>query len=698
MRALSAPPNADLHDALDLEGSALRDVGDFFEALASLPSLPCPPNRIFYELPQRLYNARTRHWTGYPDLSGVHPDGEREQLVAAFLDDLHDHCREVLTNQGVRVPDEERRWFPTRTSPTHPNDGSTISGAVLVESSSDVAWSNVMCDLQVAGSDDLIPAAVRKLSTTAAYVFATQDDCIYHVGLAFAGDSFAVVVHDRAGRVQCHTRHVHKHGILLVRLVLAMTLTMTRIGRDPAIVMRPGGTRVLHVNGVEYEILERLFNSYPIRGRGTVCWRCRRPDSDEEYVVKSTWVNVRREESEMSFLEQAQGVDGIPTLVDHELVVDAQGRPRSTDLFRAPLRRSSARQHELHGIDVLQLHRLVMQPLARPLSDFRSKEELLSAIRDAVAAHLVLCHERGILHNDISENNIMLRAQITDRLRRGLLIDLDSATYISEPSSAACAGHHLGTLPFMSCTLLLYPGLPHLPIHDLESFLYVLMWICTSYAGPMSARRTGFDPFRSPMGLWFTGDPTEVGKLKEKIMYQPPSKFRAFLDDTFDPYFDDLKDCVCEIRRAILFNAEDTTHEDILDILELHACAQQPHDKRRRPVLIKQPRKEEEPPSWWTSDPKWAIQTLSEETLDGPQGDGAESRLGGNDVVDGNGSPADSRDGGATAHMQPKVVPSNRILHGGLDETIHTGDDRRGKRQLTTDTVGGESKRRRLCA
>ncbi|KAI5890767.1 uncharacterized protein SCHCODRAFT_02508764 [Schizophyllum commune H4-8] len=700
MRALSAPTNADLHDALDLEGSALRDVGDLFEALASPISLPFPPNRIFYKLPQRLYDAQKRRWKGYPDLSGAYPDDEREQLVAAFLDDIHDHCREVLTNQGVRLPDEERRWFATRTSPTNPNDGPTITGAVLVESSSGVAWSNVMCDLQVAGSDDLIPAAVRKLSTTAAYVFATQDDCIYHVGLAFAGDSFTVVVHDRAGRVQCYTRHVHKHGVLLVRLVLAMTLTTTRLGRDPAIIMRPGGTRVLHVNGVEYEILERLFNSYPIRGRGTVCWRCRRPGSDEEYVVKSTWVNVNCEESEVSFLEQAQGVDGIPTLVDHELVVDAQGKPRSTDLFRASLRRSS-RQHELHGIDVLRLQRLVMQPLARPLSDFSSKEELLSAIRDAVAgkciqiaaqsgpddvaAHLVLCHERGILHNDISENNIMLRAQVSGRLRRGLLIDLDSATYISQPSGVACAGHHLGTLPFMSCSLLLYPGLPHLPIHDLESFLYVLMWICTSYAGPMSARRTGFDPFQSPMGL-FSGDPTEVGKLKEEIMYQPPSKFRAFLDDTFDPYFDDLKDCVCEIRRAILFNAEDTTHEDILDILELHACAQQPQDKRRRPVLIKQPRKEEEPPSWWTSDPKWAIQTLSEETLDGPHGDDAESRLSGNDVIDGNGRPSDSPHGGATAHVQPKVAPFNRILYGGLDESIHTCDGQRGKRRSTTNT------------
>ncbi|KAL1707446.1 hypothetical protein EV121DRAFT_268523 [Schizophyllum commune] len=177
----------------------------------------------------------------------------------------------------------------------------------------------------------------------------------------------------------------------------------------------------------------------------------------------------------------------------------------------------------------------------------------------------------------------MLRARSQGRLRRGLLIDLDSATDIHGPQRISVAGQHLGTLPFMSFTLLLCPTAPHLPIHDLESFLYVLMWICTSYAGPMSARQPGFDPYQSPMGRWFSGDPTTVGKLKRDIMFQSPEGFRAFLDDTFDPYFDGLKDCVCEIRHAILMTDEGATHKDILDILEVHMRAQQPSDTHHRP-------------------------------------------------------------------------------------------------------------------
>ncbi|KAL1707447.1 hypothetical protein EV121DRAFT_268524 [Schizophyllum commune] len=523
-------------------------------------------------MPPKYFNTKTRRWSEYPDLSLAYPAGERERLVSTFLDGIHEHCRNVLTERSILLPDEEYRWSPTRTSLVHSNgEEASLFGAVLVGSSSEVKWPNVLCDIQVVGSDELISEAVQKLSTTAAYVFATQDDCIYHVGFAFAGDSFAVVMHDRAGRVQCHTRHVHRHGILLVRLVLALTLAKNiRPGRDPAILKRPDGSRLLCVNGVEYEIVERLFQSNSIRGRGTVCWRCRKTGNDDDYVIKSTWVNVRREETEISFFKQAEGVNGIPTLIDHEVVVDSKGIPRSTDLFRAPLLRSHRRE-ELRGIDVLHLHRLVMQPFAIPLAEFSSKEELLLAIRDAVEAHLVLCEERGILHNDISEHNVMLRAQASGQLRRGLLIDLDSATHYNGPRRTPHDGHHLGTLPFMSFTLLLRPNVPHWPIHDLESFLYVLMWICTSYAGPMSAREPGFDPYQSPMGQWFSGDPTTVGELKQDIMFKPPGKFRAFLDDTFDPYFDDLKDCVCEIRRAIFFRKEVTTHEEIYNILEIHA-------------------------------------------------------------------------------------------------------------------------------
>ena len=68
-------------------------------------------------------------------------------------------------------------------------------------------------------------------------------------------------------------------------------------------------------------------------------------------------------------------------------------------------------------------------------------------------------------------------------------------------------------------------------------------------------------------------------------MFKPEKESRALLDDTFDPYFDDLKDCVCEIRQVILLTDEGATHKDVINILEVHTRAQQPPDERYRPAL-----------------------------------------------------------------------------------------------------------------
>lgn len=55
----------------------------------------------------------------------------------------------------------------------------------------------------------------------------------------------------------------------------------------------------------------------------------------------------------------------------------------------------------------------------------------------------------------------------------GMLIDLDLAIVDGERTSAR---HMTGTIEFMAIDVLC--GLEHTYKHDLESFLYVLLWIC----------------------------------------------------------------------------------------------------------------------------------------------------------------------------------------------------------------------------
>lgn len=82
----------------------------------------------------------------------------------------------------------------------------------------------------------------------------------------------------------------------------------------------------------------------------------------------------------------------------------------------------------------------------------------------------------GILHRDISVGNIMLTENEDD----GFLIDLDLAIKISD-IHASGAPSKTGTKVFMAIGALL--GEPHNFMHDLESFFWVLFWICIHHDG-----------------------------------------------------------------------------------------------------------------------------------------------------------------------------------------------------------------------
>ena len=82
----------------------------------------------------------------------------------------------------------------------------------------------------------------------------------------------------------------------------------------------------------------------------------------------------------------------------------------------------------------------------------------------------------GILHRDISIGNIML----TENEEDGFLIDLDLVIRISD-DHASGAPSKTGTKVFMAIGALL--GEPHSFMHDLESFFWLLFWICIHYEG-----------------------------------------------------------------------------------------------------------------------------------------------------------------------------------------------------------------------
>ncbi|KAG1747997.1 uncharacterized protein EDB91DRAFT_1048415 [Suillus paluster] len=137
----------------------------------------------------------------------------------------------------------------------------------------------------------------------------------------------------------------------------------------------------IQVNDNWYDILEVLFSSHGLVGRGTVCYLARK--DDEEYIIKDHWVlgNADDEDilNEVAMLKKMQGVRGIPELVEFSKVKLSTGEVDNTKIYRYQELPSLVGTWCTH-------FQLVMKPWGRPLHKFRTKVEFIQAIRDIVAS------------------------------------------------------------------------------------------------------------------------------------------------------------------------------------------------------------------------------------------------------------------------------------------------------------------------
>ncbi|KAF8514445.1 hypothetical protein BU17DRAFT_52548, partial [Hysterangium stoloniferum] len=131
-----------------------------------------------------------------------------------------------------------------------------------------------------------------------------------------------------------------------------------------------------------------------------------------------------------------------------------------------------------NGMRTFRHYRLVLREIGRDLLSFVSTKELVTAMRDAVAAHRHAFYDAGILHRDISAGNIIITS-----LGRGLLIDWDVSKSTDVEAFVTEQAERVGTWQFMAIRLLREPqpedGTIPKPdrADDLESFFHVLTWV-----------------------------------------------------------------------------------------------------------------------------------------------------------------------------------------------------------------------------
>ncbi|KJZ71431.1 hypothetical protein HIM_09155 [Hirsutella minnesotensis 3608] len=147
---------------------------------------------------------------------------------------------------------------------------------------------------------------------------------------------------------------------------------------------------------------------------------------------------------------------------------------------------------------------LVVSPAGRVISDFKTIKELLESMQDAIKAHQSLYMTGNILHRDISSNNIIITDPETADGFKGMLIDLDLAKV--RDSGPSGARHQTGTMQFMAVEVLRKAD--HTYRHDLESFFYVLLWMCARQSWNNGFAGEGKPPKESLLRRW------EIGSFK----------------------------------------------------------------------------------------------------------------------------------------------------------------------------------------
>ncbi|KAI9797634.1 MAG: hypothetical protein M1825_005732 [Sarcosagium campestre] len=236
--------------------------------------------------------------------------------------------------------------------------------------------------------------------------------------------------------------------------------------------------------------------------------------------------------------------------------IDAAGSPskRSRSDSQSPVGRQSEMRseatslytHDDSSFDNRIFGCLVISPGGRAIRNFRSIPELLKALRDAIKAHRSLYIDGRILHRDISENNIIITNPKEADGFTGMLIDEDLAKEIGSGRSGA--RHQTGTMEFMAIQVL--QRADHTYRHDLESFFYVLIWICARRSWEREFLCSAFNrPTRNILSKWYTGSFDDIADAKQGYMHV--DKFADILRE-FPQAFDCVKPLCMEIR-YILF-------------------------------------------------------------------------------------------------------------------------------------------------
>lgn len=535
-------------------------------------------------------------WTGWPE------DAKQEDVLSWFADFSEKLAK--FAEGKTSVPTRQRRPL---AKPNKTIDGSIGKRKMDVGFVNDPEagkesrchWSQVLVpgELKSNRAADKASEAWLDLGRYAREVLAAQDTRHFVLGFSICGSLMRVWTFDRLGAVASEQFDINEDGLRFVCTILGfLWMNEEQLGFDPTVItankerfieiIRNGSTERIIIDGV-------MQRARCIAGRATTCWKAHREGRPEmPLVIKDSWqFSERDEEGEMLQEATGKGVVNVARYYHHETVtvhgMDDEIRGnirRGLDITRAsnyrrerptrsnnnpagtsrngryssrkrsssqtgasyPPSKRSCSMSPTKSASTLpnRVHRrVILKDYGRPIYKASSRSALLAALEGCIKGHESL-HKAGFLHRDISINNLMINEDNDNPSWPSFLIDLDLAIKVQREGASGAKGK-TGTRAFMAIGALL--GEQHSFMHDLESFFWVLFWVCIHYNGPDESRVVReFDEWNS-VG---TG---ELAKLK-KGQVSHEGDFITAAEENFTVYYRPLIPWINRLRKAVFPN------------------------------------------------------------------------------------------------------------------------------------------------
>ncbi|KAH6838333.1 hypothetical protein B0I37DRAFT_449739 [Chaetomium sp. MPI-CAGE-AT-0009] len=576
-------------------GPLYIDLRDFHKAyFSSVPNLETASNTFFNGCLEGSDPLFQDGWRGWPKEAKPEQDD-----VLSWLTDVTEKLA-IFAESYTPAPAYKRRPLakPDEAIPGPPAVGKREMDIAFIDDptvgkSSSCNWAQVLVagELKSNPSADILSAARLDLGRYAREVLAAQDTRRFVLGFTLCGSLMRIWVFDRLGGIASEQFDINKDGLRFVSTILGfLWMSKEELGFDPTIMTakdqrfididREGTTDRFILDGLAIHRVRYLA------GRATTCWKAyREGDPDTLFVVKDSWEHPESAvEGWLLRDASSKGAVHIARYYHHETVQvrdadddirnnvrkglditkatnyrqhpsqqgpspntsteslshvgrngSAVGAKRPSHEPDAPLPPSEQLPNRVH-------RRIILRDYGIPIYQADSRQALLGALADCIEGHESLRRKASVLHRDISLHNLMM-----DKDGRGFLIDFDLAISEQRIGTSGATGYwKIGTWPFMAVGAL--RGEQRSFMHDLESFFWVLFWICVHFDGPKKDRVVSrFDKWR-----YIDTDKRaeDLAGLK-LVIVSKEDMFMETATEYFTPYYQPLVPLMNSLREVV---------------------------------------------------------------------------------------------------------------------------------------------------